>query len=158
MQAWKDPQKLLINLILLHTASAAGILTYLNLDDKFLLVQHNDTDWTPRWVLRGGGRTGPRWHGHRLRHGAASTSAVSLTPSSLSQCHVLYHHPAPNINTVNRSWWKISGTPYMHSTSSPQGDDVWIKSCRKGEENLLHFARFLLSTEPWESDSATLEG
>jgi len=44
MQAWKDPQKLLINLVLLRTASAAGILTYLNLDDKFLLVQHNDTD------------------------------------------------------------------------------------------------------------------
>jgi len=120
LQAWKAPQKWLINPTLLLQVQH-WISTYLDLDDKFLLVEHDDSDWTPRQVLGGGGSTSPRWHGHRLRHGAASTSAVSLTPSSPSQCHVLYHHPAPTINTaypVNRSSTELLSTLTTdHATS-----------------------------------------
>jgi len=79
--------------------------TNLNLDDNFLLVEHDNTDCTPTAMPRAGG-VGPRGYRPSLRHCVVASTSAGPTAASthhvtLWQCFTQYHQHLQSQNNSN---------------------------------------------------------
>ena len=125
------------------------ICIYLDLDDKFLPVEHYDADAAPTGVSRRRG-VGPRRHGHRLRH------SVACLPPRRTSCFTPSTHclPPSSNTTALQQHIKTPASSKHHSTPLVHLCSLTRKICSRIDMQTHSIVPHYISTDSGVNSSS----